>query len=76
MNGEFMHKDILVHMFKPEFKTEAMLLHEALAAIYNQACSQPKECRKQFISKTQAIIFLLALLAADNAILPIVLKLL
>lgn len=65
MNG--LKKDTWVKMWKPEMETEAAMIYDALNDIHSVA-------KKKYLTKTQAIIFVLAALAFNNVGWPLIAK--
>jgi len=74
MNG--MSKQTWCALWKPEFQTEAGAIYDALNDIHTTIQNQPPKCQKKFVSRTQMIIFVLAIMAAGNLGLPFILKIL
>ena len=69
MNG--LSKDTWVGLWKPEFQNEAGLIYDALAEIHQTVKAQPLKCDKKFLTKTAAVIFILAALAFGEVGLPL-----
>lgn len=57
MNG--LSKETWVKLWKPELETEAGMIFDALDDIH-------KTAKKKYVTRTQAIIFVLAVLAFEN----------
>ena len=75
MNG--LTKETWVNLWKPELKNEAGMIYDALDEIHSGVKTQgekiknyiedhPKKCQKKYITKTQTLIFILAVAAIDN----------
>jgi hypothetical protein len=73
MNG--LTKETWVSFWKPELEKEAGLIFDALSDMHKSFIEHPVSCRRKFVTKNQAIIALLALLALDKAV-PMILKML
>ena len=72
MNG--LSKETWINLWKPELHNEAGMIFDALDEIHKLAKEHPLKCRKKYVTKTQLIIFILALLAFENVGWPLIAK--
>lgn len=68
MNG--FSKETWIDMWKPEMKKEAGMMYDALSEIHNAGIN----ARKKYVTKTQAIIFILSVLAFEKVGWPFIAK--